>query len=74
MGIAAGADDVWWIVADVADGSAHIIGVIEKHCPAGIRPNGVIIKSKSACAQQLCTGSLEVFDHVLCQMSVLADE
>ena len=62
------------IVVDVLDRSPHVVGVVEEDFPSGASPDGVIERTESETAKPQAAGFLEVEDHFLGAVPVLANQ
>jgi hypothetical protein len=66
---------IWgWISLDVSDGALHFIRVIKKNFPTAADPDGVVRRKQSGGAKPQAAAMLELLDHFLCGVTVLADD
>src|SRR5947209_6860734 len=65
---------VFGIVLDIADGSAHVGGMVEEHLPTALRPDWMIRIAPPQFDNGLARGLLKDFDHLFRFVLVLAQK
>ena len=65
---------LWGVVFDIPDRPSNVVGMVQEHSPPGPCPHGMFVVADARGGQCPAAGLLEVFDHFLRLVLVLADE
>lgn len=63
-----------WILLDVGDGATDLVGMVEEDLPSAGAPGGVIGGSEAVGAKPRAAVMLQMLDHILGAVAVLADD